>query len=100
MTRFLDPEDPFDPGDDLVGRWVSGLVEIDNTVLDVLLERALERGVTGGERGVVSGSHVEAIVVLEEDRPLRGVNGWSEALGLDHEVLLGRLGAERREWLR
>ena len=46
MTRFLDLEDPFDPGNDLMGRWVSGLVEVDNTVLDVLLKWALERGIT------------------------------------------------------
>ena len=45
----------------------------------------------------MSGSHVEAVVVLEKDRPLRGVDGGDEALGLDHEVprvLLGWL-----EWL-
>lgn len=86
MTRFLDPEDPFNPGHDLMRRRVGGLIEIDDAVPDVVDERPLKRRVTGGERGVVSGSYVEAVVVLEEDRPLGSVNGGCETLGLDHEI--------------
>lgn len=86
MTRFFDPEDPFNPGHDLMRRWVRGLIEIDDSVPDVFGQRPLERGVTGGKRRVVSGSHVEAVVVLEEDRPLGSVNGGCETLGFDQKV--------------
>lgn len=103
MTRFLDPEDPFNPSHDLMRRWVGGLVEINDTVPDVLSERSLERRVTGGKRGVVSGSNIEAVVVFEEDRPLGSVNGGGEALGLDHVVgvvVLSGLGVHNLECLR
>lgn len=86
VTRFLDPEDPFDPGHDLVGKRVRGLIEVEDTVPDVLGERALEGGETRGERGVVSCAYVEAVVVLEEDRPLGGVEGGREALRFDRVV--------------
>ena len=86
MAGFFDAEDALDPGDDLVGGRVGGLVEIEDAVLEVIGEGALQRGVTGRDWGVVSGSYVEAVVVLEEDRPLGGVEGWGEALGFDHEV--------------
>ena len=50
----------------------------------------------------MSGSYIEAIVVLEKDWPLRSINGGSEALGLDHEigVLLSRglLRVQIAEW--
>jgi len=32
MSCFFDTEDAFDPGDDFVGGWVGGFVEIDDTV--------------------------------------------------------------------
>jgi len=42
--------------------------------------------VTGADWSVVTGTDVEAVVVLEEDGPLRSVDGWSETLWLDHVV--------------
>lgn len=69
-----------------MGGRVGGFIEIENAVPDVFGEWALERGVSGGERGVVSGSYVEAVVVLEEDWPLGCVYGWREALWLDQVV--------------
>lgn len=89
MAGLFHTQDAFNPGDDLVGRWVSGFVEIEDAVPDVLGKRALERGVTVGERRVVSGSYIEAVVVLQENRPLRGVDRGSEALGLNDEVFGG-----------
>ncbi|GMN22591.1 hypothetical protein TIFTF001_043543 [Ficus carica] len=54
------------------------------------------RGRLRGERGAMSGSYIKAVIVLEEDRPLRSVDGRSEALGLNHEVrvLLSWLGGQ------
>lgn len=89
MAGLFDTQDALNPGDDLVGRWVSGFVEIEDTVPDVVGERALERGVTVGKRRVVSGSYIEAVVVLQENRPLRGVDRGSEALRLDDVVFAG-----------
>ena len=86
MPRLLDAEDAFDPSDDLVRGRVRGLVEVDDTVADVVYERTLERGVAGGDGSVVTGTDVEAVVVLEEEGPLGCVDGGGEALGLDHVV--------------
>lgn len=87
VSGFFDTEDALDPCDNLVGGRVGGLVEVEDTVLEVFGEGSLERGVTGGDRGVVSGADVEAVVVLKEDWPFGGVYGGSEALWFDHEVL-------------
>lgn len=37
----------------------------------------------------MSGSYIEAVVVLQENRPLRGVDRGSEALGLDDVIFAG-----------
>ena len=41
---------------------------------------------TGGDGSVVTGTDVEAVIVLEEEGPLRCVDSGSEALRLDHVV--------------
>ncbi|KAL6975852.1 hypothetical protein U1Q18_024648 [Sarracenia purpurea var. burkii] len=86
VARFLDPENAFDPGNDFVRGRIGG---VDDAVADAFGERAFEGGEIGGERGVVFGSDIEAVVVLEENRPLRGVEGGSEALGVDQKVFFG-----------
>lgn len=86
MAGFLDAEEAFDPGDDLMGGRVSRLVEVEDAVFEILREGAFERGVAGGERGVVAGTDVEAVVVFEEDGPLGGVDGGCELLRFDHEL--------------
>lgn len=87
VSGFFDTEDAFDPGDNLVRGRVGGLVEVEDAVLEMFGEGSLERGVTGGDRSVVSCSDVEAVVVLKEDWPFGGVYCGSEALWFDHEVL-------------
>ncbi len=64
VTGLLDAEDPLDPGHNLVRGGVGGLVEVDHTITDVVIERALKRRVTGGDGGVVSGADKELVVVL------------------------------------
>jgi hypothetical protein len=98
VAGLVDAEEALDPGDDLVRGGVGGLVEVDDAVAEVLGDGALERRVAGGERGVVAGADVEAVVVLEEERPCRGVEGGDQRLRLD-EVAVGlrlRLGEGRR----
>ena len=86
VARLLHTENPTDPGDHLVRRWVRRLVEIDASVLEVLEERALEGRVARWDRAVVPGAHVELVVVLEQQRPLRRVEWWRRLRGLDEEV--------------
>lgn len=70
VTGLFDTEEALDPSDDLVGGRVGGFIEVEDAVLEVLSEGAFERGVTGGDGGVVSGADVETVVVFEEDGPL------------------------------
>ncbi|URE22934.1 hypothetical protein MUK42_17056 [Musa troglodytarum] len=88
VASLLSAEDAFDPSDHLMGGRVGGLVEVEDAVAEVLRERPLQRGVPGGERRVVAGADIEAVVVLEEDRPRRGVDGRGERLGFDKVVLV------------
>lgn len=67
-------------------RRVRRLVEIDNAVLDVVRQWPLQRRVAGGKRSVVAGTDVEFVVVFEKNRPLRSVDGGSEALRLYQEI--------------
>ena len=39
-----------------------------------------------GERGVVSGSDIQLVVVLQEDGPIGGVEWWGNRAGLDLEI--------------
>ena len=88
VAGLLDAEEALDPGDDLVGGGVGGLVEVDDAVFEVFGEGAFEGGVAGGDGGVVAGADVEAVVVFEENGPLGGVDGGSEALRLYHQPLI------------
>ncbi|GJN24651.1 hypothetical protein PR202_gb12403 [Eleusine coracana subsp. coracana] len=83
VAGLLGAEDALDPGHHLVGGRVGGLVEVDDAVAEVLGERALQRRVARGERGVVAGADVEAVVVLQEERPGGGVERRHQGLGLD-----------------
>lgn len=74
MTGLFDTENPLNPGDNLMRRRISRLVEVHDTVLDVLGERSFQRRVAGRKRSVVAGTNVELVVVFEENRPLRSVN--------------------------
>lgn len=87
MTRFLHTQDPLDPGDHLVRRGIRGFVEIDDTVFQVLSQRPLQRRVARRERRVVTGSYVEAAVVLQQQRPRGSVEGWDQGLGLYHIIV-------------
>jgi hypothetical protein len=64
VTGLLHAEDPLDPGHDLVRGGVGGLVEVDHTIANVVIERALKRRVTRGDGGVVSSADKELVVVL------------------------------------
>jgi hypothetical protein len=58
-------EDFLHPGNDLVGRRVGRFVKIDDSVLEVLGQRTVQRGRRHGDRGVVRSSHIQLIVILK-----------------------------------
>lgn len=62
MTGLLATENTTDPGDDLVRGGVRGLVEVDDTELDVAREVTLEGGGTGRDGGEVSACEGESNV--------------------------------------
>jgi hypothetical protein len=64
MAGLLDLEDLLDPGDDLVGRGVGWLVEVDNTVVLQDIDGALGGRKSTGERGEVVGLHIQLVEVL------------------------------------
>lgn len=56
MAGFITTEDPLDPRDDFVRGGVGGFVEVDDTEIDVVGERTLERGTAVRNWGEVSGT--------------------------------------------
>ena len=62
MSRFLTAHDPLDPRDNLMRAWITGLIEVDDTILQVLLERPLERAVSCWNGRVVATPHVQFVV--------------------------------------
>ena len=75
MAGLLDAQDALDPGDDLVGGGVDGLVQVDAAGLDVVLDGAVEGRGAVGQGCVVVGSDVEFVEVLEQERPVFRVEG-------------------------
>jgi hypothetical protein len=71
-----------------VRRRVRGLVEVDDTRADVLFKIALQRRAAIGNGSEVACSDKKLVVVLEQQRPLAGVERRSGRLGLDGVLLL------------
>jgi hypothetical protein len=57
------------PRHHLVAARVGGLVQVDDPVLQVLLERPRQRRAPDRQRRVVAGPDVQLVVVLEQKRP-------------------------------
>ena len=86
MACLLDTQDTTNPCHYLVRGRVGGLVQIDNSISNVQLQRPLERRVPARDWRVVAGSDVEFVVVFQEKRPARGIKLRSDLLGLDHKL--------------
>lgn len=91
VAGLLNIQDLLDPGDDFVGAGIGGLVEVDDTVLQVLLEGPLERGVSGGDGSVVSGEDIHEMVVFEQQWPLLRPDARALLGRPDHVLLLHHL---------
>ena len=66
MSRLFDAKDLFDPADDLVRARIGGLVQIDDPVAQMLSQGAGQWTRSTGKRGIVGGSDMELMVVLEQ----------------------------------
>lgn len=64
-------------------RWIGGLVEVDDAVLDVGGNVAGQGRSAGGDGGVVGRAHIEGRVVLQQERPAGGVEGGGVGRGFD-----------------
>lgn len=72
---------------------VGGLVEDDDSVLEIFLECSLERGGSSGNGRVVSGEDVHLVIIFEQQRPLlrldlRALLRWFNHMLLLNEFLL------------
>jgi len=65
VTGFVNLEDFLDPGDDLMGGRVGGLVEVDHTVSLEDIDGTVSGGVAAGKGSEVGGLHIELIEVLQ-----------------------------------
>jgi len=99
VTSLFTSENALDPSDNLVRGRVRGLVEVDDTRADVLLEVALQRRAAIGDRGEVTSSHEELVVVLEQERPRARVKSRRGGLGLDGVLILLRPLLHDRDFL-
>lgn len=75
MSSLLGLQDLLDPSDNLMGRGVGRLVEVDNTILLEDLNRSGSRRISFGDRGEMTSLDIELIVVLQKKRPLGSVLG-------------------------
>jgi hypothetical protein len=73
MAGFLDIENPFHPGNDLVGGGVGRFVEVEDTVFEQIAKRTLVRGVATGEWGEEAATTQEVAEILEKEGPFGGV---------------------------
>jgi len=88
MARFFNTEDAFDPRYHFVRGGIGGLVEIDDTVRDVILEGTGEGGGSCWNGCVVACADMKIRVVSEEEWPIGCINFGCAAVRLwgDHLV--------------
>jgi len=62
--------------------------QVDDTARDIGLDIASQRGRTIRNRGEVAGSHVQVVIILEEERPGARVESRRRGLGFDRVLVL------------
>ena len=86
MTSLLTFEDALDPSYNLVTGGVYGLIKVDDTVQQILIERTAQRRASVWHRGIVTGANVQPVVVLKEEGPLAGIDSRCYRCRLDDVV--------------
>lgn len=64
MSGLLNTEDPLNPGNYLVRGRVGRLVEVDDTITDVVFQRTLEGRVPGGNGRVMPSANEQLVIIL------------------------------------
>lgn len=65
VASLIDVEDFFNPGDNLVGRWIRRLVQVDAAVVLQHVNRTVSRGIAARQWREVGSFHVQFVVVLK-----------------------------------
>lgn len=87
MTGFIDFENFANPGNDLVGGRICGLVEIDDSVTNIIADGPFEGGAATGNWGEMASAHIELVIIFEEQRPFGGIEWcWSRLLRFDEKI--------------
>jgi hypothetical protein len=89
VTGLLNSEDSLDPGDNLMRARVRRLIQVDASVLQIILQRSLQGSRACRDGGVVVSENVHFMVVFEEEGPFGAVKGGILVGGFDGERLLG-----------
>ena len=72
-------------------RGIGGFVEIDHTRTNILLEFTFERRASNRYRSEVTSANEQPVVIFEQERPIAGVDDWSDVFGLNGVFLLSFL---------
>mmetsp|Transcript_6601 Transcript_6601/g.15791 ORF Transcript_6601/g.15791 Transcript_6601/m.15791 type:complete len:239 (-) Transcript_6601:80-796(-) len=85
VSSLLTLQNALDPRHNLMGRRVARLVQVDHTILEILVQFSVKRRRSIRHRREMSRAYVQLVIVLQQQRPVRRVNGL---------VLLGRLNGD------
>jgi ABC-type cobalamin transport system permease subunit len=88
VASLFNVENLLDPRDDFMGTGIGGLIQVDDTVFQVLFERPLERSGSSGNGGIVSGEDIHLVIIFEEEGPILRLDGWALIGGFDNILIL------------
>jgi hypothetical protein len=81
-------QDSLDPGHHLMGAGIGRLIQIDDTIFKVILERSFERSGPGRNGGVVVGEYIHLVIVFQEEGPIFGLDGGWLIRRLNDELIV------------
>ncbi len=64
VTSLVNFKNATDPSNDLMGRWVRGLIEVDDSVADIVVNVSLQRRRSSWNGSVMTSSHIQFVIVL------------------------------------
>nr|PNR30199.1 hypothetical protein PHYPA_026515 [Physcomitrium patens] len=102
VPGLVHPQHAPNPCHHLVRRRVRRLVQIDHSIPHVIVKRPLQRRVPRRQRRVMPRPHVQLVVILQQNWPLRGVQRRGRRLGLNQVIgvrLLVRRGVPQHHLL-
>lgn len=88
MASLFNIEDSFDPRDDLMGTGIGWLIQVNDTVFKIILERSFKGSGSCGNGSVVVSEHIHLVIVFEEQGPIFGLDSAWLIRGLNNELVL------------